>query len=210
MKEAVAETGSLTASVCSGHQDIKEGRGVAYVIVIAGPHRGEVKHARDGMLVIGRGVIASNALNLGNDEFVSRADAASKRPGHAIVKNVEQKWRLVDCGSTNKTWVILAEKFNYIAMGAFVSLRPAFLFGCGMSSVLFLDITQEPPTSLRKALCVVEGEPPAHVSDAPSPTKLIATTETNPTPASDEYTALTQWKGVVRVLNEQGLGHLLR
>jgi hypothetical protein len=182
---------------------------MAYIVVVAGPHRGEMKAVLDERLVIGRGAIDPGMLNLGNDEYVTRYDLKAKLSGHAVVSFAEGSWRLTDCGSRNKTWVILNGSYTPIAAKSFVRMRPAFLFGCGMSGLLFLDVEQQPTDGLRADLHGTDAMKPSHPIDAPTVTKLLAATETNAAPMSDAAAATARWQQIVRALEKHGMKGLL-
>lgn len=181
---------------------------MAYIVIVAGPHRGEVKPLLQDYCIISRDQVGADQLNLGNDEYVSRADHNTRRPGHAQIQKIREEWRLTDCGSLNKTWVILNGAFNPLAARAYVRMSRAFLFGCGMSGLLFLDLQEEPWADLRKALCRMDQLRSFHPTDAPTPTKVLAGTHTNPAPLSDQAAALVRWAHIIATLDQYGLGDL--
>jgi hypothetical protein len=190
--------------------------GMAYIVVVAGPHLGEMKNQHAGICTIGRGCIDAPDLNLGNDPEVSRPDTASDRPGHARVQRQHERWQLRDCGSLNKTWVVLWHppkpepgSFHDLAKGSLVALAQAMLFGCGNSSMLFLNIDEEPSTALRKALCRVDKLPPLHPTDHAGPTTMNMNTGTYPGTPGDRAAALGRWRWICGELREHHLGSLL-
>jgi hypothetical protein len=208
MDRAVAFAGERYQVLESSEAQSRREAAMAYVVVVAGPHRWEVKPLTARSVPIGRGVTHADGINLGHDSLVSRPQDTAGRPGHAILEQRDGDWYLEDCGSTHMTWVIHWNKFNPLAKGAFVRVKPAFLFACGSSQLLFLSLSEPPALTLLKDLCGPKSTQDFHPLGHDGNTEDLGGTETNPVPKGDESAALLRWEHIVKVLHKHGLGDL--
>lgn len=177
---------------------------VAHVIVAAGAHRGFVKQVSAPKCLIARGTSGDSNLNLSQDEYVSRPNDTSGRSGHAVLELRDGAWFVEDLGGDNRTWVVLRWNWQELASGAKVRTSPVFLFGCGLSSVLFLAGEAKPTDALVADLCranVVERGKPSQ--ETPT-TKVVMDTETNPVPRSEQDRAMSLWAHVVKTMRAHG------